>query len=47
MSNFAYLIRYLYSTLRWKLFVWLTLIILASVLEGRHTRAVPTGNCRR
>ena len=34
MRDFAYLIRYLYSTLRWKLFVWLTLIILASVLEG-------------
>ncbi len=34
MSDFAYLIRYLHSSLRWRLFVWLTLIVLASVLEG-------------
>ena len=34
MSDFAYLIRYLHSSLRWRLFVWLALIVLASVLEG-------------
>ena len=34
MRDFAYVIRYLYSALRWRLFVWLTLIVLASVLEG-------------
>ena len=34
MKDFAYLIGYLYSALRWRLFVWLTLIVLASVLEG-------------
>ena len=34
MRDFAYLTRYLYSALRWRLFVWLTLIVLASALEG-------------
>ena len=34
MRDFAYIIRYLYSALRWRLFVWLTLIVLASALEG-------------
>ena len=34
MRNFAYVVRYLYSALRWRLFVWLTLIVLASALEG-------------
>ena len=34
MKDFAYLIRYLHSALRWRLFVWLTLIVLASALEG-------------
>ena len=34
MRDFAYLIRYLYSTIRWRLFVWLALIVLASLLEG-------------
>ena len=34
MRDFAYVVRYLYSALRWRLFVWLTLIVLASVLEG-------------
>ena len=34
MRDFAYVIRYLYSALRWRLFVWLTLIVLASALEG-------------
>ena len=34
MRNFAYVIRYLYSALRWRLFAWIMLIILASVLEG-------------
>ena len=34
MRDFAYLIGYLRSTLRWRLFVWLTLIVLASLLEG-------------
>ena len=34
MRDFAYVIRYLYSALRWRLFVWLALIVLASALEG-------------
>ena len=34
MRDFAYVIRYLHSALRWRLFVWLTLIVLASALEG-------------
>ena len=34
MRDFAYVVRYLYSALRWRLFVWLALIVLASVLEG-------------
>ena len=34
MREFAYVTRYLYSALRWRLFVWLTLIVLASSLEG-------------
>ena len=34
MRDFAYVIRYLYSALRWRLFVWVTLIVLASALEG-------------
>ena len=34
MRDFAYVARYLYSALRWRLFVWLTLIVLASALEG-------------
>ncbi len=34
MRNFAYVVRYLHSALRWRLFVWLTLIVLASALEG-------------
>ena len=34
MRDFAYVVRYLYSALRWRLFLWLTLIVLASALEG-------------
>ena len=34
MRDFAYVVRYLYSALRWRLFAWLTLIVLASALEG-------------
>ncbi len=34
MRDFAYVVRYLHSALRWRLFVWLTLIVLASALEG-------------
>ena len=34
MRNFAYLVGYLHSTIRWRLFVWITLIVLASLLEG-------------
>ena len=34
MKDFAYVARYLYSVLRWRLAVWLMLIILASALEG-------------
>ena len=34
MKDFAYVIRYLYSTLRWRLFLWLMLTVLASLLEG-------------
>ena len=34
MRDFTHVSRYLYSALRWRLFVWLTLIVLASALEG-------------
>ena len=34
MKDFAYVARYLYSVLRWRLAVWLMLIVLASALEG-------------
>ena len=34
MRDFTYVSRYLYSALRWRLFVWLALIVLASALEG-------------
>ena len=34
MRDFAYLVGYLHSTIRWRLFVWLVLIVLASLLEG-------------
>ena len=34
MKDFTYVSRYLYSALRWRLFVWLALIVLASALEG-------------
>ena len=34
MKDFAYVVRYLYSALRWRLFLWLALIVLASALEG-------------
>ena len=34
MREFAHVTRYLYSALGWRLFVWLTLIVLASSLEG-------------
>ncbi len=34
MRDFAYVVRYLHSALRWRLFIWLALIVLASALEG-------------
>ena len=34
MKDFAYVARYLYSVLRWRLAVWFMLIVLASALEG-------------
>ena len=34
MRDFAHVTTYLYSALRWKLFLWLLLIVLASILEG-------------
>ena len=34
MNEFIYLIRYLYSMIRWRLFVWVALLIFASLLEG-------------
>ena len=34
MSDFAHIAGYLYSVLRWRLLVWLLLIVLASALEG-------------
>ena len=34
MNEFIYLIRYLYSMIRWRLFVWVALLMLASLLEG-------------
>ena len=34
MREFAYVTRYLYSALRWRLFLWLSMIVLASALEG-------------
>ncbi len=34
MNEFIYLIRYLHSMIRWRLFVWVVLLIFASLLEG-------------
>ena len=34
MKEFIYLIRYLYSVIRWRLFVWIFLLMIASLLEG-------------
>ena len=34
MNEFIYLIRYLYSMIRWRLFAWVALLIFASLLEG-------------
>ena len=34
MRDFAHVTTYLFSALRWRLFVWLLLIVVASVLEG-------------
>ena len=34
MNEFIYLIRYLYSMIQWRLFVWVVLLIFASLLEG-------------
>ena len=34
MNEFIYLIRYLYSMIRWRLFVWVALLMVASLLEG-------------
>ena len=34
MRDYSYVARYLYSALGWRLFVWFTLIVLASALEG-------------
>ncbi len=34
MNEFIYLIRYLYSMIRWRLFVWVVLLMFASLLEG-------------
>ncbi len=34
MNEFIYLIRYLYSMIRWRLFVWVALLMFASLLEG-------------
>lgn len=34
MNEFIYLIRYLYSMIRWRLFIWVVLLVFASLLEG-------------
>ena len=34
MSQLIYVLRYLYAVLRWRLFVWLLLTIVASLLDG-------------
>ena len=34
MNEFLYLIRYLYSMIRWRLFAWIALLLMASLLEG-------------
>ena len=34
MSDFAYVIRYLHSGLRWRMYVWFTLTVVSSALEG-------------
>ena len=34
MNEFIYLIRYLYSMIKWRLFVWVALLMVASLLEG-------------
>lgn len=34
MNEFIYLIRYLYSMIRWRLFAWVALLMIASLLDG-------------
>ena len=34
MNDFIHLIRYLYDSLRWRLLIWLSLIVASSLLEG-------------
>ena len=34
MSDFLHLIRYLYDSLRWRLLIWLSLIVASSLIEG-------------
>ena len=34
MNEFTYLIRYLHSMIRWRLFAWVALLMVASLLEG-------------
>ena len=34
MNEFIYLIRYLYSMIQWRLFAWVALLMIASLLEG-------------
>ena len=34
MSDFAYVIRYLHSALRWRMYVWFSLTVVSSALEG-------------
>ena len=34
MNEFTFLIRYLYSMIKWRLYVWVALLMVASLLEG-------------
>ena len=34
MNEFTFLVRYLYSMIKWRLFVWVALLMVASLLEG-------------
>ena len=34
MRDFVYVIRYLHSALRWRMYIWISLTVVSSALEG-------------